>query len=153
MQKISLIPYSCGAGAHNKTCADGPEYLKKMGLAKLLKAKGITPIACTIGPCKGYKLKEGVTFEAANKRRERINQKIIDSAKAEGRPVIRLDLLLADKNDKNKIKEAYRWGSDPVHPDRAAFAELIQIELGKIQTRAAAAKRSASQQAMASKLR
>jgi len=41
MQKISLIPYSCGAGAGNKTCADAPEYLQKTGFTDLLRKKGV----------------------------------------------------------------------------------------------------------------
>lgn len=41
MQETLLIPYSCGAGAQNKSCADGPEYLKKNGFAQLLKARGV----------------------------------------------------------------------------------------------------------------
>ncbi len=41
MQKISLIPYACGAGAKNKTCADAPDALRKFGLAESLQAHGL----------------------------------------------------------------------------------------------------------------
>lgn len=41
MQKISLIPYSCGAGAGDDDCASGPEALKKWDLVKALHAHDI----------------------------------------------------------------------------------------------------------------
>ncbi|NDB70779.1 MAG: hypothetical protein EB015_22780, partial [Methylocystaceae bacterium] len=41
MQKISLIPYSCGSGAQNRTCADAADYLKKTGFTDMLAEKGV----------------------------------------------------------------------------------------------------------------
>lgn len=41
MRKISLIPYSCGYGAEDKGCAQGPASLRQWGLEKELLAHGI----------------------------------------------------------------------------------------------------------------
>ncbi len=38
MQRISLIPYSCGSGAKNQSCRDAPGYLRRLGLAEALKS-------------------------------------------------------------------------------------------------------------------
>jgi arginase family enzyme len=40
MQKISLIPYACGAGAENQDCASGPLYLKENNFTQLLRQAG-----------------------------------------------------------------------------------------------------------------
>lgn len=54
--KTTLIPYACGAGAENKTCADGPQSLQKFGLEKLLQARNINAAWLDV-----KKIKDGAT--------------------------------------------------------------------------------------------
>lgn len=42
MHKVSIIPYSCGAGAQDKTCADAPAALRSARLAEALQGNGIS---------------------------------------------------------------------------------------------------------------
>jgi arginase len=44
MKKISLIPYSCGFGADNRGCEDGPDALRNSDFKELLKERGVSAI-------------------------------------------------------------------------------------------------------------
>lgn len=81
--------------------------------------------ACTIPPCKGWQ-NFNRNFEAVNEKRKQVNQMILQS----GQPnIIRLDQLMADPTDPDKLAPEYD-GGDHLHPKKQETARLIQQTIG-----------------------
>lgn len=86
MKNISLISYSCGAGAAKNTCADGPAYLKKYGLAEQLASIGLSAKWLPDLDSPSKKNEQDIAIVA--KYCSHVKQQVQDVLRADGFPVV-----------------------------------------------------------------
>lgn len=89
---------------------------------------GVDVVAMTIPPFKGW-ANYAPRYAAIEARRRRFNELIVTWARSEAKVLVRLDQLLADTRDPERLAAAYD-GGDHLHPRKDALGALLSQVVG-----------------------